>query len=242
MKKNTMMRLASVLLICVLLTTSTISGTFAKYITTDSADATARVAKWGIEIDSAADALFAKTYARDDLGTVIENTVEADVEVVAPGTKSADNAITFGVTGTPEVAVRMTVKIEDGCTDVYLPAKTNYDDRTTADSGDTFTTDDYYPVVYTLKVPTTGGGTETVIGNLNAIKTFLNSYFVDFEPGTNLEEKFTEACSLSWAWTFETGNDEADTLLGDIAAGKATVDGASTRIDFTMTVTATQID
>ena len=49
MKKNRMMRLASVLLVCVLLTTSVISGTFAKYTTSGTASDKARVAYWGFE-------------------------------------------------------------------------------------------------------------------------------------------------------------------------------------------------
>ena len=48
MKKNKVMRFASLLLIATLLTTSVISGTFAKYTTSDSAQDTARVAKFGV--------------------------------------------------------------------------------------------------------------------------------------------------------------------------------------------------
>ena len=50
MKKNKMMRLASGLLVAVLITTSTISGTFAKYVTTADAKDEARVAKFGVVI------------------------------------------------------------------------------------------------------------------------------------------------------------------------------------------------
>ena len=50
MKKNRMMRLASGLLVAVLMTTSMISGTFAKYVTTASASDNARVAKWGVTL------------------------------------------------------------------------------------------------------------------------------------------------------------------------------------------------
>ena len=49
MKKNKMMRLASGLLVAVLLTTSMISGTFAKYVTTESGSDSTRVAKWDID-------------------------------------------------------------------------------------------------------------------------------------------------------------------------------------------------
>ena len=47
MKKNRMMRLAAFLLVCVLLTTSVISGTYAKYVSTTTDSDSARVAKWG---------------------------------------------------------------------------------------------------------------------------------------------------------------------------------------------------
>jgi hypothetical protein len=62
MKKNKMMRLASLLLVCVLLTTSVISGTFAKYTTSYTANDTARVAKWGFDQATLSFDLFAATY------------------------------------------------------------------------------------------------------------------------------------------------------------------------------------
>lgn len=45
MRKNRMMRAASALLVAVLMTTCTISGTFAKYVTSADSTDTARVAK-----------------------------------------------------------------------------------------------------------------------------------------------------------------------------------------------------
>lgn len=49
MKKNKMMRLASCLLVAILLTTSVISGTFAKYTTSSTGTDSARVATWGFQ-------------------------------------------------------------------------------------------------------------------------------------------------------------------------------------------------
>ena len=80
MKKNNVMRIASALLVAVLLTTCAISGTFAKYTTTASGDTSARVAKWGfgtateIEFD-----LFSDNYNDVVVGT-------DGALVVAPGT------------------------------------------------------------------------------------------------------------------------------------------------------------
>ena len=48
MKKNKMMRIASVLLVAVLLSTCAISGTFAKYTTTITANDTAKVASFNV--------------------------------------------------------------------------------------------------------------------------------------------------------------------------------------------------
>lgn len=115
MKKNRMMRLASVLLVCVLLTTSVISGTFAKYITTDDYKDTARVAKFGVVATVSGD-LFGATYvgATDNSITTYgdnDGTVNSSVDgkdfVVAPGTKN-EKGLAFAITGTPEVSTDVT--------------------------------------------------------------------------------------------------------------------------------------
>ena len=112
MKKNKMMRLASILLVCVLLTTSVISGTFAKYVTTDSASDTARVAKWGV-VASINGNLFGATYDQSE-EIISHNSIAASVSssnanelVVAPGTNN-DDALTLSVSGNPEVSTKVT--------------------------------------------------------------------------------------------------------------------------------------
>lgn len=119
MKKNRMMRLASVLLVLVLLTTSVISGTFAKYTTQDSASDAARVAKWGVELQVVGN-LYGETYANKDNGNkiLVDNASEnftvqskaATEDVVAPGTKNEDG-FTFSLQGTPEVAGEVTATL-----------------------------------------------------------------------------------------------------------------------------------
>ena len=53
MKKNAMLKIAAVLLVAVLLTTCAISSTFAKYVSSyESTAETARVAKWGLYVDT----------------------------------------------------------------------------------------------------------------------------------------------------------------------------------------------
>ena len=85
MKKNNVMRIASALLVAVLLTTCAISGTFAKYTTTADGTATARVAKWGFGTATTIDFdLFSNNYNDAVVGT-------DGALVIAPGTEgSAD--------------------------------------------------------------------------------------------------------------------------------------------------------
>ena len=74
MKKNVMMRLASFLLVAVLISTSAISGTYAKYVTADEGTDTARVAKWGVEIEAESFGMFDTNYATDDDNATFEGT------------------------------------------------------------------------------------------------------------------------------------------------------------------------
>lgn len=97
MKKNKMMRIASVLLVAVLLSTCAISGTFAKYTTSQSEKASARVARW--DIDFAANDT-TKNFKFDLFDTIKDNdgtSIETDVKnnkgdgkkVIAPGTSGS---------------------------------------------------------------------------------------------------------------------------------------------------------
>jgi len=139
MKKNKMLRLASVLLILVMLTTSIVGGTFAKYTTTGSVSDTARVAKWGVAINTSG-SLYSNAYAaaavadgKGNLPTAWNATSNvnaitvatadvADDNIVAPGTKSYDNGLSFGITGKPEVAVKVETTIQSE--DIFLKGGT----------------------------------------------------------------------------------------------------------------------
>ena len=81
MKKNRMMRLASVLLVLVLMTSSVVGGTFAKYTTSNNASAEARVAYWGFETPAT---IQFDLFAHDDAG-VLKN------GLLAPGTENEIN-------------------------------------------------------------------------------------------------------------------------------------------------------
>jgi len=103
MKKNRMMRLASGLLVAVLLTTCVISGTFAKYVSEAEATDTARVAKWNVSVvdkDSQNFTFNLFNTIKDSDGQSNETDVDADL--IAPGTSgefeialSSDSEVTF---------------------------------------------------------------------------------------------------------------------------------------------------
>jgi len=117
MKKNVTMRAAGFLLVGVMLTASIVSGTYAKYVTQDSAQDTARVAKFGVVAAVSGD-LFGKSYSAASGNSIqawsvngptvsASGATEAAADkVVAPGTKNG-TGMTISVTGTPEVSTSL---------------------------------------------------------------------------------------------------------------------------------------
>ena len=249
MIKNKMMRIASVLLVAVLLSTCAISGTFAKYVTSADATDSARVAKWGVSIVVSNDSnLFSDSYTDAVLNKVTVQTSSAGTNLVAPGTSSVENGgtTTITITGTPEVATIITALIDNTTAkDVYLLAGTYADLTTEAD--DTFILqEDYYPVKWTLtqKVGQNAATTLVDAKKLSDVVAAFAAYtaaneFV--EPNSTLDVTFT----LDWEWAFESNNDAADTLLGQLAAGKiiADTDGKyCLDIGYLLEVTVEQVD
>ena len=100
MRKNNMLRIASVLLVAVLLTTCAISGVFAKYQSLGNNNDEARVAKWGFKIAATGDNMFAANYG--DSVIAANNTDK----LVAPGTN--EQWTPFSVSGQPEVDFTLT--------------------------------------------------------------------------------------------------------------------------------------
>lgn len=175
MKKNTMMRIASILLVVTLLSTCVISGTFAKYVTKAEGNDQARVAKWGILLTMEGDKMFAEEYAADDATFVSQDGEKLSVRVdpdyngdirdlVAPGT--TNDGFKAGIVGKPEVAVRYTLHIDKDWTDVVLPAGTYTDFTELCDEDNDgklgyekkFTlAKDYAPVKWDITVSKDGG-------------------------------------------------------------------------------------
>ena len=92
MKKNKMMRIASVLLVAVLLSTCVISGTFAKYTTGKTGSATATVAKWAFEVGDT-DIVTTQNFTFNLADTIKDSNDAGETDVksalIAPGTKGS---------------------------------------------------------------------------------------------------------------------------------------------------------
>ena len=218
MKKNKMMRIASVLLIAVLMTTCAISGTFAKYVTSAEGTDSARVAKFGVTI-TANGTTFANAYNDDPANATTE--VQADVKVVAPGT--GGNMASMTLTGTPEVAVKVSYVAD-------LSLSTNW----TVDG--TF----YCPLIITVEGTRVDGKNYTSAAEFEAaVEALINGWTKTYNAGTNLSTVAEDSVSVSWEWPFSTSpeNDVKDTWLG----GQAAAENAAT-VALTITTTVEQVD
>lgn len=212
MKKNTMMRIASVLLVVVLLTTSVISGTFAKYVTSGTGSDTARVAKFGVEVDGTGVKAFADEYGT----TVIADT--ADEKIVAPGTNGTFSQFTIG--GTTEVSTRVSFDANVTLTGWKV--------------GGSF----YCPIkIYVNSVAVDTSACTTAAEYSTAVSNAVKAVYKDFAPNTAID---TNALTVEWNWPFSTSdaNDEKDTELGSQNA----TDENTNKIEVAITATVTQID
>ena len=208
MKKNIMMRVASALLIAVLLTTCAISGTFAKYVTTTGSSDNARVAKWGFEPASMdITGLFANVY---------NSTVGSSVDVIAPGTEgSAQFAFAYdeanGINA-PEVAY--TFKVDTTGSTIADDIKNNTNIQWKLDSGEYGTWDQLITAIEALD-----GDESYDAGELpTAFSTADNTH------------------TIYWRWVFTTGNasDVTDTTMGNadaLAEVKLVINITATQVD-----------
>jgi hypothetical protein len=162
MKKNKMMRIASVLLVAVLISTCAIAGTYAKYVTKAEATDTARVAKWGVLITVNGTEAFADKYQTHDkefgyegeysVVAFAEEGKEAD-KVVAPGTSSddLDQTLSASIKGKPEVATAYVVEITD-IKDIVLRSVATTATSDSATGTEEAEAVEYAPLLWTLKV------------------------------------------------------------------------------------------
>lgn len=215
MKKNKMMRLASCLLVAILLTTSVISGTFAKYTTTAGSEDSARVATWGFKNASIdITGLFKDAY---------DNTVKGKADVIAPGTaNSADFVFNYEASdGSTVPEVDYTFTVDTTGSKIADDIKNNANITWSLDGG---AYGDWDALMTSIKA---------LSGDATGTKTY--------KAGTAPAE-FTTANkthNIAWKWAFEdtentVAQDTKDTAMGN----KKTLDD----VKIVINVTATQVD
>lgn len=214
--KNKALRLASCLLIAVLLTTCAVSGTFAKYVTTANGSDSARVAKWGFQ---------PTTITLTDLfKDAYDTTVNGATDVIAPGTTGeAKFGFTYGGAsgiGAPEVAYTFVVSTEGSSCDDAI--KNNANIKWSLDG------------VLAKADGKTDGSWDALLAAIQALDG--NKTDDRYEPNT-LPAAFNATGNnehtVSWEWTF-AGNDAADTLMGNA--------DTLANVTIKITITATQVD
>ena len=213
MKKNVMMRLSALLLVAVLLTTCVISGTFAKYTTSDFAQDTAKVAKWGIQIEASTPDNKEYNVTTGVLATEQDGAVlTSDAQLLAPGAGLELGYVT--ISGTADVAVEV----------LYTA---------TLDLGDAWLVEgaDYCPLVFKVNGnPIKMGGDIDTVEELEAavvaaIEAADNNLKV--APGQTVNAPALDV-ECYWEYSVDAATDAKDTALG-----KANAAG------FTLTITCT---
>lgn len=201
-----------VMIVAMVLMVALVAGmgamTYSRYVS--SADmgpaATATVAKWGYVVTFQADNMFPSLYETDGVPAAPAFAVKAaegdDVvsatangAIVAPGTKGSMNIV---VSGVAEVLAQFKISLVD-CADVSLVKA----DGTT-----------YNPIKWTL---TNGATTVVNRGSLTELAEELSDYTKKIAPSATISDTFT----ITWEWDLDSGNDDLDTILGLLAAGKS---------------------
>lgn len=224
MKINKMMRIASVLLVAVLLSTCAIFSTFAKYVTQATGSDNARVAYWGFEASNAsivfAD-LFKETYTN-------VNSSEPGKAVIAPGT-TGYGTFRFQYddrAAAPEVAY--TFKVDTTGSDCAQEIQDNKNIIWYLNDVKAGTNGTWDELIAAIKL---------LSGDASGIKEYPAG---QLPPAFNANQTY----KISWEWLYEGGSnmylgdtlnqDQYDTYLGN----KDVLDN----VTLTVTITATQKD
>ncbi len=216
MKKNKMMRLASVLLIAVILSTCAVSGTFAKYVSSDGASDTARVAKWAYGSTTLVfENLFLNSY-KDPTDTDVTVQGDGTTKVIAPGSVGSAS-FTFAPASGVNNEVSYTLEVDttgSSCADLI---KNNPNILWSLD-GNSY------------------GDWQSLLAAIDALDD-------EGEPGT--AKTISETVYWKWIFDENASNKETATAnnnTGDTAMGTYAGETGDLAVTLSITVTATQID
>ena len=237
MKKNVMMRVASLLMVCVLATTCGISGTFAKYVTKADAQDDARVAKWGVTIGVVSETAFGEKYNNTVVADGVK-VVSTGGDVVAPGTEGTLG--TVAIAGQPEVMVDVAVDVNFEIAGWVVPDAINYFPIAIVVAGEVVDID-VDATVEDIEEAVEAAVLEAVFGNADAITIDggVSSKVVRYDANHNFGVAGDTDVTVGWYWPFYVSEqfDKYDTALGDQAAA-----GDAATIEFSISISVTQVD
>ena len=217
------------LLMAVVITGYSVSGTYAKYVSEIDIEDEARVAKWKIGMNEESMEtldLFKKSYTYGTNGTVVSSL--DDKKVVAPGT---NGQYTFALTGDIE---------------------TNYKIRVTATGTNTVTTTDetgtYDPIKFYVAKDGEGITTiediaESKFYNFDKLKEELNKLYSGTDNKVYAPGKVDSASyTIYWKWDFGTSEDKDDrsNLLDTKLGNEIVKDATSHKINLKINIRAEQ--
>lgn len=197
MKKNKVLRLASVLMMACLLTTCVISGTFAKYVSTTSAQDQARVAYWGFK--------GATLEINDLFDSAYDGSVGSTVDVIAPGTTGSTTIqYEYNANGSitaPEVAYKFEVSTEGSACATVIQDNAN--------------------IAWALVAGDTAPEADSAEwGTWSALLTEIAGLSVERVEAGNLPALSQNEYTIAWKWDFEkdAAGNTADTEMSDSLA------------------------
>ncbi len=202
----TIWRTLAILVVLVLITAYLTSYLAARFTSASGDDDSARVAKWGYELDLDASALLGAQYA------------DTDTDDATPAVKTNDLTGTLSVKGASNIvtpnssgSATITIKVKDGASPEVAAKFWVYSDCTVPSIKENGTT--YIPIKWTLtRTGTLGNDTVVDNGTIEQVIAALNNV------GT-LSPTVNATYTLTWEWPLESGMDAADTALMLAAAG-----------------------
>lgn len=215
MKKNKLFIIGLVTVFVALLSLTLVSSTFAKYVTTGTGSASARVAKWGFKevTMNLENDLFNNIYTSTDG----KENVKSTAKVIAPGTEgSASFGFTYDATGVtkPEVAYNFTIDVTGSCADEI---KNNTSIKWYLDD-----------------TPYSFDGLLAAIKALSGDSSGTKRYEAGTLPTLDTAGKFMHTVKWVWEFSKDAAGDAADTSMGNATT--------LAQVTLSITVTATQID
>lgn len=234
-KNKKLVTISVVLIALVVATSALVYGTLAKYVSKSSGSDFASVAKWGVTLEPVTQASgpygdtgFATTYNVKVNDDEIQYSVNGGYnDVVAPGTSGRWDGIAFYMRNS-QVAVQLTTEAEVTLTGWEI-------------NGDFYCPLVFFDDIKGLDYDNAEDLEEAIEEAINEAGTHKHN------PGTFSpvygNGQWSGAGAFSWSWPFENGTDsEGVVKQTDVKDTKlAQLDPAPT-IEFTMNITATQID